>query len=136
MGQQRDGPKIPHRATTQLWASNGTVAGTIFLHDFGNLAAANSGSIGNLNIIGRVSNGIVLLEALNAVKDFGVLGTNELDIDASTTLGTGVNVAGLLQIDNSITGDVQLWVSLGTVGSTLMLHDFGGNPKRYSVVGE
>ena len=76
-------PRITATGDNQLWASSGTVAGTIMLHDYGDLSAANSGSTGNLNIIGRVSNGIVCLEALNVVT-----GETQLWATDGTVVGT------------------------------------------------
>lgn len=123
----------------QLWVSSGTVAGTILLHDYGNLAAGNMA--GDLNLIGRVSNGIVLLEAFNSV-------TTETQLWATdgTVAGTiliqdlgerGLNNNLLLGIGNAPDGSVlfaalntasevnRLWKSNGTLAGTAMIHNFG-----------
>ena len=138
----------PTTEITEVWESNGTSAGTQALRNFGDLGADRirrwivehgewfacfhqtyNSVTGDAQLwvtAGTTPSTLMLV-------DFGDLGSNTLGdlnqgLPAVESLGSETNVYGLVQTYNSFTGDVQLWVTDGTVAGTIMLNDFGGVP--------
>ena len=122
----------------QVWASTGTVAGTVLLHNFGDLGPA--GVLQTFEGTSNVPNTYALLEVVDSyANDTQLWGTNATPAGTALlhdfgNLGTtgGLMIQGfantgsqIISSDDSTTGDTQLWATSGTsVAGTIQLHDF------------
>jgi ELWxxDGT repeat protein len=124
----------PTTGSLELWVTNGTVAGTLMLHDFFEVGTSS------IDFVGLAKNGAALL-LINEVaidetelyaSDGTVAGTKLLNdfifstVTPVTDLATGANVPGLFSSFNTFTSETQLWGTDGTPAGTSMLLSSSG----------